>query len=236
MAFGIGIFLFIGNIWAKESTWQPRAIDVIDTPTADLVDHYGYNVNFRFGKAGDLQAKTAFGVFPRFNIGFGLDSENTIGVGKVEFNRPTINGKFRIFDGKQMLPALALGYDGQGYVYNDQIDKYEQREMGLYLVGTKEIFAPNLMFNLGGNIYDFHHGDSATAFTSLTYTYAQTLGFLLEYHYLTDYNKRRLNFGLRYYVTPVFTVDFCGRDIPKGVGTSSRETERIVRLGYTGSF
>ncbi len=221
---------------AKESSWRGRSIDVIDTPTADVVDHYGYNVGFRFGREGNLQAKTAFGVFPRLNIGFGLDGDNVIGVGDPDANPPTINVKLRVFDGKKALPALAIGYDGQGYAYDDEEDEYSQKEMGLYLVASKEIFVPDLMFNVGGNIYDFDKGDSATAFTSFTYTYEQMLGFLLEYHYLTDWHEKRLNYGLRAYITPVFTVDFCGRYIPKGPGIDTHETERIVRLGYTGSF
>ena len=101
---------------------------------------------------------------------------------------------------------------------------------------SSEKFIPYLIFNFGGNIYDFDEDGGSTAFTSLTYTYAQTFGLLFEYHYLTEWEDRRINFGARVYVTPVFTVDFCGRDIPVHPGSSSRNTERIVRLGYTGSF
>src|SRR4051794_29708006 len=102
-----------GKVQADDTTaWRFRAIEAIDTPTAEVVDHYGYNVSFRFGKDGNLQNKNMFGVFPRLNMGFGLDGENIIGTGDSRINKPTINVKFRLFDGKGILPAFAMGYDG----------------------------------------------------------------------------------------------------------------------------
>ncbi len=213
-----------------------RDINVIDIPTAEVVDHYGYNVSFRFGSEGALQTKTSFGVFPRLNLGFGLDGERVLGTEDARLNKPTINIKFRLFDGKKNLPALALGYDGQGYVYNRTSDEYEQREKGLYLVSTSEIFAKDLLLHIGGNIFDFEEGDSVRGFAGLSYTYEQTVGLLFEYDHATEYNERRINFGLRYFVSPVFTVDGIGRNIPDGADGTARETERIVKLNYTGSF
>jgi hypothetical protein len=215
---------------------RARDINVIDIPTADVVDHYGYNVNFRFGRDGALQTKTAFGVFPRLNMGFGLDAEHVIGTGDSRMNRPTLNVKFRLFDGTPVLPALALGFDGQGYVWNKNLDEYEQREPGLYLVGTHEIIAPDLLLHLGVNHFDFDHGDSTRGFFGLTYTIEQIVGLMFEWDHATDWKERRINFGAKYYVTPVFTVDAIGRNIPKYPGSEGRITERIVRLSYTGAF
>jgi len=215
---------------------QAREINVIDIPTADVVDHYGYNVNFRFGRDGALQTKTTFGVFPRLNLGFGLDAEGVLGTDDARMNKPTLNVKFRIFDGMPSLPALAIGFDDQGYVWNKALDEYEQREKGLYLVGSKEIIFPAFNVHAGVNHFDFDHGDSTRGFAGMDYTYLRTVGVMAEWDHATDYRERRINFGLRYYVTPVFTVDAIGRNIPKFPGGRARITERIVRLAYTGSF
>ena len=59
---------------------------------------------------------------------------------------------------------------------------------------------------------------------------------MFEYDSAFEYDERRINFGGKYYVTPVFTVDVAGRNIPEHPGSSARETERIVKLSYTGSF
>src|SRR5262245_44206893 len=98
----------IGSVGAEDATiWRYRSIEVIDTPTAEVTDHYGYFVSFRFGQDGNLQNKTIFGVFPRVNLGFGLDGERVIGTEDARLNKPTINLKFRFFDGKGIIPAFA---------------------------------------------------------------------------------------------------------------------------------
>lgn len=215
---------------------RSRDINVIDIPTAEVVDHYGYYVGFRFGSEGALQTKTSFGVFPRLNLGFGLDGERVLGTRDARMNRPTLNIKFRLFDGRMNLPALAMGYDGQGYVYNRNDGEYEQREKGFYLVSTAEILIPNFFLHVGGNMFDFDKGNTVRGFTGISYTYDQIVGVLFELDHITHYSERRVNFGLKYYVSPLFTVDAIGRNIPEGPGQKGRETERIVKLNYTGSF
>jgi len=84
--------------------------DLIDVPTADVADHYGYDLNFRFYTGGGVLTKTAFGVLPRLTIGFGLDAQQLIGANTVDMNRPTLNMKWRFFDSKRNLPAVALGF------------------------------------------------------------------------------------------------------------------------------
>lgn len=234
----IGATLAWGGVVQAEDTtaWRARTIEVIDTPTADVVDHYGYDLSFRFGKDGNLQNKSIFGVFPRLNLGFGLDGENIIGTGDTRLNRPTLNMKLRMFDGKGIIPAFAIGYDGQGYVWNKEIDEYEQKEKGFYLVSSMEIIVPNMFLNLGVNRFDFDKGNTTRGFASWSYTYQQTVGLMAEWDHATEYDERRINFGLKYFITPVFTVDLIGRDVPKHPDSTSRETERVVRLRYIGTF
>jgi len=221
---------------AETTTWQPGIVEIIDIPTADLVDHYGYNVSFRFFKEGGIQTKILFGVFPRLNLGFGMDAERVIGVGDSRLNKPTINVKLRIFDGQRAIPAIAIGFDGQGYNFNRTLDEYEQQEKGLFAVATKEIMVPNFVVSLGVNHFDFDKGDTTRGFLGATYIYEQIVGIFFEYDSFTNYDGRRINFGARYFVTPVFTVDAIGRNVPIGTLRADRETERVLRLGYTGSF
>ena len=222
---------------APRTDVQTRSLNLIDIPTADVVDHYGYNVSFRFGREGGIQNKTAFGVFPRLNIGFGFDSERLVGTDKnPRLNKPTINAKFRLFDGKGGLPALALGYDGQGYWYNRDLKKYNQREKGLYLVGSGEILVPNLTLHVGGNIFDFDENNAVRAFGGLSYVYEQTFGLMFEYDHATEYKERRINYGAKLFITPVFTIDLVGRYVPVLLDRPEHITERVVILSYTGTF
>src|SRR5262249_37837374 len=150
----IGIFIvggsFVNSLMAKEDL-KPRTgqnIEVIDVPTAEVVDHYGYHVSFRFGSEGALQAKTTFGVFPHLNLGFGLDGERILGTQNGRLNKPSINVKYQLLETRSDLPGLALGFDGQGYVYNRTLGQYEQREKGFYGVATAHFLFPDLFLHL----------------------------------------------------------------------------------------
>jgi hypothetical protein len=205
---------------------------LIDTPTAEVVDHYGYNLSFRTYTGGGLLTKAGFGVFPRLNIGFGLDTEKFVGPDPVDLNAPTLNVKLRFFDGKRNLPALALGYDGQGYFFDKTTDHYLQREKGLYLVGTGEAFVPDLTVNAGLNIYDFKQ-DKVYSFAGLSYLYEDLLGLTFEADNLHGPARaNRMNAGVRYFVTPALSVDVDARDL----WAASRKTERIILINYYGSF
>lgn len=205
--------------------------ELIDVPTAETLDRYGYNAGFRFYTDGGLLTKATFGVFPRLNVGFGLDAEGFIGNRTVDLNQPTLNARFRFFDGKRNLPALALGYDGQGFFYDNTVDKYRQREKGLFLAGSGEIFVPDLSLHAGVNIYDFKN-DHLYSFVGLNYLYADQFGATIEWDNVRVWRESRLNIGGRVHVTPSFAVELAGRDLA-GPG---RRAERIVRLTYSGGF
>ena len=207
-------------------------LDLIDIPTADVVDHYGADMSFRSYSNGGVLTKTAFGVFPRFNVGFGLDAERFIGSQSVQVNRPTLNMKFRAYDGSRSLPSLALGYDGQGYFFNRATNKYSEREKGLYGAGSGEIFTPGLSLDGGLNIFDFKK-DSLHAFAGLLYMYQETVGALFEADNLVGRSRdNRFNLGARYCITPGLSVDLAGRDL----WAAGRKAERILRLSYSTSF
>ncbi|MBL0059472.1 MAG: hypothetical protein IPP35_10270 [Elusimicrobia bacterium] len=206
-------------------------IELIDIPTAEVLDRYGFDASFRFYTDGGMLTKTHFGVFPRLNIGFNLDAEGFVGNQSVDVNKPTLNVRFRFFDGQRNLPALALGYDGQGLFYNNDTDKYTQREKGLFLVGSGEIIVPDLSLHAGLNMYDFSN-DYVYGFMGVRYLFRDVIGLTTEWDNIRVGRDSRLNAGLSWWVTPSFAVEFAGRDL----AATGRRAERIVRLVYTGGF
>lgn len=205
---------------------------LIDTPTAEVVDHYGYNLSFRLYTKGGVLTKTAFGVFPRLNIGFALDAENFIGSDTVDINPPTLNVRWRFFDGKRHLPALALGYDGQGYFYDESKDEYIHREKGLYLAASAEVLTPGMNLHGGGHIYDFSE-DKVFAFGGVSYLHEDFVGVTFEADNVGGRARHhRLNGSVRAFVTPSLSVDVGARDL----WAAGRKAERIVLINYFGSF
>jgi hypothetical protein len=224
----LGACLALGGAAARAAA---PLIELIDTPTAEILDRYGYDASFRFYSEGGLLAKTYFGVFSRLNVGFGLDAENFVGSDAVDVNKPTLNVRFRFFDGRRNLPALALGYDGQGLFYDNETDNYLEREKGLFLAGSGEIVIPNLSLHAGANMYDFKD-DYIYGFIGLHYLYNDIIGLMAEWDNIRVGPESRLNAGIRWWVTPSFAAEFSGREL----GAPGRRAERIVRLMYTGGF
>ncbi len=206
-------------------------MELIDVPTAEVLDRYGFDSSFRFYSDGGMLAKTHFGVFPRLNVGFGLDVDGFVGNDAIDLHKPTLNVRYRFFDGQRNLPALALGYDGQGFFYNKETDKYDQREKGLYLAGSGEIIVPDLSLHAGINVYDFSN-DHVYGFMGLRYLYRDMVSFNAEWDNIRVGRDSRLNAGFGWWITPSFSVEFAARDL----GAASRDPERIVRLVYTGGF
>jgi hypothetical protein len=228
----LAVLAWVGG-WSSPrlATAAPPLTELVDVPTAEVVDHYGFMTTFRFYTGGGVLSRAHFGVLPRLNVGFGLDAEHFVGGETIDLNRPTLNVRFRFFDGRRSLPALALGYDGQGHFFDKSIDRYRQREKGLYLAGSGEFLIPDLSLHGGVNIYDFHN-DHVYGFAALNYLVQDTVGFLAEWDNIRRGRDSRVNLGGRFHVTPSFYVDVAGRDL-FGPG---RRAERIVRLTYSGSF
>ena len=59
---------------------------------------------------------------------------------------------------------------------------------------------------------------------------------MFEYDDFDMYKERRINYGGKIFITPVFTVDLIGRNVPVYQNDQTRETERVVRLSYAGAF
>jgi len=214
-----------------------EVVDLIDTPTPQITEQGGYNVNFRFYSMEDgegsnisgLLAGLFFGVLEHMNLGVYLDTENLIGNGDIKLRRPRLFVKFYLFSGTEHLPAISVGYDDQGYgEYND--GKYEQREKGFFIVLCKENFLPNLEVCTGVNGYDFDRF-RVRGFISLFSKMYENIIPMLEFDNLGGGKQNRINIGIRYFITPNLNVEIDGRDIAHSHGF-----DRIFRIGYMSAF
>ncbi|MBD3271381.1 MAG: hypothetical protein GF384_02435 [Elusimicrobia bacterium] len=203
---------------------------LIDTPNAKVTGYSEYDLRFRMYSDGGVLSRMAFGVLNRVNVGFSWDLEQMIGSETIDVNEPSLNLMVRFFDGSFILPSLALGYDGQGYFFDEEADEYRQREKGVFLVGTQELFFPELEMSIGGNIYDFSE-DTVYGFTSLSYVIYPVV-LIGEYDNIHEKEFNRINAGIRIIITPFISVDLAGRDL----GAESRDAERIIRINCRGAF
>jgi hypothetical protein len=207
-------------------------LEAIDVPTADVLDPATYSTNFRFYSNGGIVSRLIIGPFRRVNFGIMADAQQVIGGSSPHLIRPSLYFKLRVFDGNDVLPALALGYDNEGYIYKDSLRDFQQKAKGLYLVGSHEIFLPNLELHTGVNSSDFDP-IQVYGFLGATYRVVDNLTLMAEYDSLRSAPNSRVNLGGRFWVTSYFNVDVASRNVGRG---ELRGAERIIRLNYVSKF
>lgn len=207
-------------------------IEAVDVPTAEILDPATYAVHFRFYRQGGIMSRLILGPLKRVNLGVSFDAQRVIGDDDPHMIRPSVFFKLRFFDGSDVLPAFALGYDSQGYLYQESAKEFLHREKGLYVVASHEIFFPNFELHAGVNKYDFDDR-SVFGFLGATLKISRSFALLSDYDNIQNVGDARFNMGGRYYVAPFFYVDIAARNIGRG---SAKGAERMVRLNYVGNF
>jgi hypothetical protein len=208
-------------------------LEVVDIPTADILDPKTFSTSFRFYSEGGITSRLVLGPFKRFNLGIDLDSQKLIGGDNPHLIRPSIFAKLRFFDGTDRLPALAFGYDNQGYLYQNSTRDFLQKEKGLYLVGSHEILLPNLDLDAGINVPRADSNAKVYGFFGASWKVVDSFALLAEYDDIRSAPENRVNLGGRFWVTPFFNVDVGARNVGRG---QARGAERIVRLNYVTNF
>jgi len=114
-------------------------------PIAGMLDRGHYEIDMRMYPEGGLYSFVTIGFLHGVNIGFSFGAENVIGRGKVDWN-PNVEFAFkaRLIPESTLLPALAIGYAGQGFGphLSDpdpliNLDRYAVKSPGFYLVLSK---------------------------------------------------------------------------------------------------
>ncbi|MFI5363931.1 MAG: hypothetical protein ACHQ49_18370, partial [Elusimicrobiota bacterium] len=217
----------------------PPDSEIIDAPTSSVLDDHAYSTRSRLYSQGGLLEYLAFGVYPGVNLGASAAVDGLIGnQNDVRMRAPSIQAKWRFYEGNQTLPSFAVGYDGQGYLYNSSTQRFNERQRGFYVVATKEFGVPGLQFHPSFNISDFN-SNAIFGALPLTYNIRDKAELLLEWDNIADWNDSRLNAGARYFLNKNFHIDFAVRAIGAGGAFSngaSRGPERILQLKYSNSF
>jgi hypothetical protein len=214
------------------STTSPM-IEGVDIPTADVLDPKTFSTAFRFYSGGGITSRLVLGPFKRLNLGFYIDAQRLIGGEDPHMIRPSVFIKYRFFDGTDILPALAAGYDNQGYLYQNSLRDFMQKERGIYLVGSHEIFIPDFELHAGLNFPRVDESGTPFGFFGATWKVVTAFALMAEYDNIQTHPDNRVNLGGRFWVTPFFNVDVAARNVGRGAG---RGAERIVRINYVTNF
>lgn len=208
---------------------------LIDTPTPYIMEYGSYNIQFRMFSDGGVLTKLNFGVFKSLNLGVSWELSNLIGVNDVTVAIPALQVKFNVYSGNETIPAMAIGYDGQGYFYDTDDADFIQKGKGVYFVFGREILLPSLNLNAGINVNDFKKA-CLLGFIAASYTLIEeTLLFMAEYDNIGKGRDARVNAGFKLWITENLDLDFILRNCTTG-DKERFGCERIFRIGYQSKF
>lgn len=201
---------------------------LIDTPSAEVMPVRTLGITTRVFKDGGVLAYFDFSVLSRLSIGASGTFEHLIGNNDetIKVLVPALQLKYRFYDGSDILPALAVGFDNQGFVYDHDEDEYTQKARGVYLAASKEVLFPGLVVSPGMNVtvegFEFY---KLAGFISASYNIKDIVSFMFEWDAVRGLKQSRLNGGVRFYLSNNFALDFALRDF-------NHKAERIMQLRY----
>jgi hypothetical protein len=123
------ILLTASLLWSQtESEFQavqPR--DLIDCPTAGLLPRGSFDVDVRLFPGGGALGGISVGLTDHLLLGVSYGGAKIISDQKVDwFPQPGVSVKYRLIEETFALPALAVGFNSQGYgayVENDTLSR-----------------------------------------------------------------------------------------------------------------
>jgi hypothetical protein len=209
---------------------------LIDTPTVYMLSYGSYDTNFRFFSDGGITSKLEFGVLKILNLGISWELEQFIGCKQTQAAIPALQVKFKAYNGDMLLPAVAVGYDGQGYFFDPGNSKYLQKNRGIYLIISRELFMESLVFNVGINVNDFSKPKTYGFINVITPLYKEYMYFMAEYDNVYYSPAARFNFGFKVSLTEYMDVDLIMKDFKGKEDVGRTPNEKIFKISYSGKF
>lgn len=236
--------------YPRTNLLEPRR--VIDAPTASSLPRGVFEVDGRVYPSGGAQLTLNVGVFSRFMFGIAYGAQNLVSDEPPEWNpRVEFFAKYKIFDENWYMPAVAVGYERQGYgPYIDSLDRYLIKSKGFFAVATKTYSLSGLAAGFHGGVnYNPFEGEkdgdqNPSFFIGQDTRISNYVALLAEYDFAFDDDKNQqqfgrgwgyLNLGVRWLFSENLWLEADFRDMFQnrtGVGSFGRE----VRLIYVESF
>jgi hypothetical protein len=255
--------------WAQEAPPPPPAPPaamgssielqkLVDAPTAGCLKKGQYNFELQVYPQGGVLAGFAVGLFDRFTMGVSYGGIGIIGSDKVDWNeQPGVLLKYRLFEESFIMPAVALGFNNQGYgAWMENNNPVRQIEGNRYTFKAKGMFAvagKNFAIQSLGTI-GFHGGITYNAieddddrnldgFFGVDKSLNEELSLIVEYDLATNDDGRfsvgrdrgYLNGAIHWIIANKLMVDILLKDILNNrIGATSPSRE--IRITYTETF
>lgn len=209
-------------------------VELIDIPTGYVPANRSIDFNFRMYEHASVMGRVVIGLFDHLALGLSWEVQNVIGSDIVRANTlPQPYAKVNVWNESERAPAIALGYNSQGYgphgapaVGDDPKsqfagnDLYFSKPRGFYLVASKETATGVIVqWTAGLNVsrlqqpFDFNRdfGSFVGAAAGLT----PDLYLALEYDDTLNPRGGNLNFGINYHMGSGWRIEADAKNIGK---------------------
>jgi hypothetical protein len=207
---------------------QARNIELVDLPTANTLIKAELRCDIKLYPGGGILTRLYIGIFDKLMIGGAFNIVNLIGTGEVTYILPPkFLGKIRLTDDEGVMPAIALGYEGQGYL--------DVPAKGAFVSITKEISLGIIFVQLTGTIYSNEFYDiSRNIDAGAGVAFAITKDFIIcgEYDGFLGDNPGHINLGIGYFFNPI-QIDI---GFKYGIGDDNITVARILKIVYISYF
>ncbi len=252
-------FFFIFFISHTIFAFQP--IQIIDSPTAGLLNKKVYIIDIRNYSPNELHADCQYSPLTRLQIGISYGASNLIGNDTVTTNRSKVGLKLKLRPLEEGIynPAVAIGINTQGYgiIVENNYDykRFLYKSDGAYITISKSYMIWMFMLGIHGTVnYTFEKETLPPFLSGLNYTVATDFGLLSNLYLLSEYDflvdekdyednyidhSGLLNLGVRWNVINNFSVSFHLKDVlgvNKELHFVETSLDREFRLTYFNSF
>ena len=226
--------------------YEPRYI--VDMPTAGMLAKGTYAIDARFYGNGGLLVGFSAGIFSRLLVGISYGGSGLIGSGDPVMNvAPGFSAKVRLIEEGVVAPAVALGFDSQGYDgYLKEMSRYVIKSPGFYGALSKNYDLLGYLSVHGGVNYSLERadGDSDVNFyAGAEKSLGPFAALLVEYNLgMNDSNQGASGKGRGYLnaalnISPAggLTVGIFIKDILKN-GRAEEGTTRAIKIEFVTPF
>ena len=231
------------------SNTPPALLRLIDLPTAGTLSKGTAAFSLRVFTGGGLLGGLYAGISDRLMMGISFGGSNILGIGKITWNpRPEVALKYLILSESRVLPALALGFESQGYgPYDDNLNRYQIKSRGFYGVLSRNIALAGTLGLHAGMNYGIENKDNdgkVNIFLGADKSINQHLTVMIEYDFAMNddqslpglgKSKGYLNLGARVTLGGRFGIEFDLRNLLDN-RTGSVSPSRELKILYAEGF
>lgn len=235
------VLILIVPAWANPPNWE-----LVNAPNAAILPRGEFQIGLRLYPEGGTLVRAVLGLVDGVMVGVAYG-----GVGVIDYEPPVWNPdvgfmfRFRITQETQYLPAISLGYDGQGLGgYDSTRQRYYITAKGIYLVASKfiDVFGPTRIHfglnNSGEPSVLPGQRKNISAFLGMDRYLNPKLSLAMEYDDLLSEEERFFNLRFCWTFAPEISLELSFENLfsnPKNPFYTNGPS-RILKINYIGHF